>query len=1157
MATQQDNWEAVKALFEAALEENVADRSSFLKERCSDASVCAEVERLLKEHDEAASFLSTPALAEALAEPAPTTQQLSVSQVLAARFRIVRFIAGGGMGEVYEAEDLELREHVAVKTIKPEILVQRNAMARFKREVYLARKVTHPNVCRIFDLFRHKPERGSGQDELVFISMELLRGKTLGARLKERGRMSLGEALPLIGQMASALAAAHDVGIVHRDFKPGNVVLVGAPGQNGERAVVTDFGLALQALASDEGVSLSTGQGIVGTPAYMAPEQLEGRPATNATDIYALGLVIFEMLTGEKPFVGDNTLLSALKRVTEAPRSPRLFAPDLSPACESVILRCLARDPAERFSNAREVTAALLENSPQAVTTESVAIPSRRPTSPKTIQSVIAMVLIVLLAVGVYEWRTLRPTAARSVVVAGFKNSSGDPAFDWLGTDLSETLTANLGASTGVQTVPTDELARVRSELSIPPAKSLDSENLAETRQALGANYVLLGSYSIDAQSPEKGLTLDLRLEDSAEKTLATFHRSGNEAEYGKLVTEISAEILGKLGTARPPETEVSQLQHLYPNSPGGRKMYFEAVDKLRSMDAPAALELLKKAALQDPDNVAIHSALADTWSELKHDHEAADEARMAADLAQKTQLPFEYIVLARARSEEMSRDWAGAIKDYGLLFPHYQQLSYGLQLANAQLEGSQPKAALDTLNQLAGLRAPMNIDPRIEITKAKVYETMGDFADAQRSAQLALSEAQKSGARLMQANAELELCWAHRNLGHVDDALTACKQAEALFSAFGDNVNAAVALNDVATWQLDRGHYDEARKTYERVIQIHRTAGAQKDLAGANVNYAAALIKMGKPEDARNYIDVALQVAGAIHDEEDEAQAHILKGSVLSSAGHQVEGEEEVRKALSLAQDLGDARIEAFALSNLAELEAETDTGKALAAYQKVLKLRRASGNSEDVATCLFNMGDVQFHRNELDASEASYREAIQISTAQKDQPGVAVGFMSLAQVNLERNRLPEAERQALDALEKLKEAPSPDLESTADSILLRVLVAEGKLSQAQSYADRIRQIASQDPDTSFANRISLAIYLKAKGDSVGAVESVRTLPSDAKQRGRNFAALEAELFLLQLQAENHTPAVARQQELSSIRKRAERAGFKLLTSRMAHVGA
>src|SRR5208282_114840 len=260
MAMSPEKWETVKALFDEALELDASARSAFLRDHCPDAEARTEVERLLDEHDQAGEFLSTPVLGNFPLEPEAPTPELSESQVLAGRFRIVRFIAGGGMGEVYEAEDQELHEQVAVKTIRPEILAQPNAVTRFKREVHLARKVTHRNVCRIFDLFRHRPDGGTVQEETVFISMELLRGKTLGTRLKEGGRMSEGEALPLIGQMASALAAAHAVGIVHRDFKPGNVVLVEVPGQDAERAVVTDFGLALQSLISDEGASLSTGQ---------------------------------------------------------------------------------------------------------------------------------------------------------------------------------------------------------------------------------------------------------------------------------------------------------------------------------------------------------------------------------------------------------------------------------------------------------------------------------------------------------------------------------------------------------------------------------------------------------------------------------------------------------------------------------------------------------------------------------------------------------------------------------------------------------------------------------------------------------------------------------------------------------------------------------
>jgi len=370
MATRPGNWEVVKALFEAALEMDSSQRSEFLRNNCPDAETLAEVERLLNDYDQAVGFLLTPAPGNfSLAEAGLPQQKLSAGEVLAGRFRIVRFIAGGGMGEVYEAEDQELRDRVAAKIIRPEVLSQPNAVARFKREVHLARKVTHPNVCRIFDLFRHKPDGGSAQTEMVFISMELLEGETLGTRLKAKGRMNVDEALPLVQQMASALAAAHAVGIVHRDFKPGNVVLVSAPGPQRERAVVTDFGLALRSITSDETASLPiTGQGLLGTPAYMAPEQLEGRLATPASDVYALGLIIYEMITGVRPFQGDTPLSAAVKRLSETPVPPRKLQPQLSPVWESVILRCLEREPTRRFQSAESVNTALMSGEPVSLT---------------------------------------------------------------------------------------------------------------------------------------------------------------------------------------------------------------------------------------------------------------------------------------------------------------------------------------------------------------------------------------------------------------------------------------------------------------------------------------------------------------------------------------------------------------------------------------------------------------------------------------------------------------------------------------------------------------------------------------------------------------------------------------------------------------------
>jgi tetratricopeptide (TPR) repeat protein/tRNA A-37 threonylcarbamoyl transferase component Bud32 len=288
--------------------------------------------------------------------------------LVANRYRVVRFIAQGGMGEVYEVEDLELQEHVALKTVRSEVMRDGQTIARFRREVNLARKVSHPNVCRTFDIGRHQVRTGNEdpKDEVTFLTMELLAGETLEERVRRVGRMSLEEALPIISQMAEGLNAAHKAGVVHRDFKSRNVMLVPAEGQ-GVRAVITDFGIARGNAADDHLSTAVTGLGeIVGTPAYMAPEQIEGAQITPAVDVYAFGVVIYEMVTGECPFSG-STLPSLVRRLKELPPSPRIHVSDLDPNWEQAILRCLERDPADRFASASDVVKALTGEQPQAM----------------------------------------------------------------------------------------------------------------------------------------------------------------------------------------------------------------------------------------------------------------------------------------------------------------------------------------------------------------------------------------------------------------------------------------------------------------------------------------------------------------------------------------------------------------------------------------------------------------------------------------------------------------------------------------------------------------------------------------------------------------------------------------------------------------------
>jgi len=281
--------------------------------------------------------------------PSPDTldgAQFIPGTMLAGRYRIVGLLGRGGMGEVYRAEDLKLGQAVALKFLSKEVTDRADRLARFHQEVRLARQVSHPNVCRVHDI----AETG-GQH---FLSMEYIDGEDLASLLRRIGRLPSDKALELARQLCAGLAAAHERKVLHRDLKPANVLIDGRG-----RAHLADFGLAnLTDQRRDT-------REVAGTPGYMAPEQQEGREVTTRTDVYALGLVLYEMFTGQRALTVHGAPLGGGAQ-NDAPASPSTHVPDLNPAIERVILRCLERDPARRPASAMAVAAALPGGNPLA-----------------------------------------------------------------------------------------------------------------------------------------------------------------------------------------------------------------------------------------------------------------------------------------------------------------------------------------------------------------------------------------------------------------------------------------------------------------------------------------------------------------------------------------------------------------------------------------------------------------------------------------------------------------------------------------------------------------------------------------------------------------------------------------------------------------------
>ncbi len=351
-------WQRLKPLFHAALEEGTQDRAAFIESACGgDLELKTQLKQLLDANQQVTGSLDVP-LAHLNGFLDDKCARFQPGELVLGRFRIVRPIGRGGMGEVYEAEDLQLGA-IALKTIRHGIASSSDAFERFRQEVQLARRVSGPQVCRIHELYLLP---ASGRFEATaFLTMEYLEGITLYEKIQTDGPLLWKEALNITLEICEGLRLIHEKGIIHRDLKTGNIMLCKQAGAT--RVVLMDFGLARDFSADtsksdssspEEKPGKTLSQLIVGTPEYMAPEQFEGKPVSPATDIYALGIILYELVTGLHPYAADTPVAAAIRRAKHAIPASSL-RPNIPRQCDRVVERCLEYEPEKRFQSAREV----------------------------------------------------------------------------------------------------------------------------------------------------------------------------------------------------------------------------------------------------------------------------------------------------------------------------------------------------------------------------------------------------------------------------------------------------------------------------------------------------------------------------------------------------------------------------------------------------------------------------------------------------------------------------------------------------------------------------------------------------------------------------------------------------------------------------------
>ncbi len=328
------------------------------------------------------------------------------------RYRVVKLLGRGGMGAVYRVRDLELDRDVALKLVRPEIAADPATLERFRREIQLSSRITHRNVLRVYDL---------GEVEGIrFLTMQFVDGDDLASLIKREGRLPVPRVLAIFGEICKGLAAAHEQGVVHRDLKPQNIMLDAAG-----TAYVTDFGIA-KSLA---GTGMTEMGAILGTPSYMSPEQVRGEPAGPRSDIYALGVILYEMVAGQVPFTGDSAYEVMMRRLSHRPRPAAELNPEIPAFLQKIMERCMATEPASRYPS---VDAILADLGAETFSTNVRFELMRR----RWLLVTAAAVVVAALAVGGVIWLSRRRPApraaepARPVLIADFENKTGDPVFD-------------------------------------------------------------------------------------------------------------------------------------------------------------------------------------------------------------------------------------------------------------------------------------------------------------------------------------------------------------------------------------------------------------------------------------------------------------------------------------------------------------------------------------------------------------------------------------------------------------------------------------------------------------------------------------------------------------------------------------------------------
>jgi serine/threonine protein kinase/tetratricopeptide (TPR) repeat protein len=742
--------------------------------------------------------------------------QLNPGTVLGARYEIIRLLGQGGMGAVYQAHDRELERQVALKVIRGEMASNPEILKRFKQELILARQITHKNVIRIFDL---------GQaDGIKFITMEYIEGEDLQSVLRHKKKLEPAEAAAIMAQVCRALEAAHAEGVIHRDLKPQNIML----DKNG-RVHVMDFGIARSMLSS----GMTQTGALIGTPDYMSPEQAKGLPLDARSDLFTVGIIFFEILSGRIPFESDTTMGKLWKRTNEPARPLGELDRTIPPPLCDIVRKCLEIDPEKRFASAAELLQQIeLWQGPSAGTHVIIQQRAGLPAYAKWLGAALAVVLVAagFLVRSKFNSQPLAPHAPITLLIADFDNKTGDSVFD--GT-LEPMLGIALEGAPFISSYNRGQAKKVASRLQ-PGTTHMDGALAQLVAVREGVNAVVTGSITQEGSGYKVYV---VTLDPATGKSIIKEQREASSKQDVLAAAGKLAESIRKgLGDTTPESAQKSAAETFTAGSLEAAHAYAVGQDFQQTGKWAEAIKAYGQAIDLDPNMGRAYAGTAAMYHNLGKRQDAEKYYGLALSHIDRMTDREKY--RTRGGYYLFMRNQPKAIEELTALVSQYpsDNVGYG-NLALAYFYGRNMNKALEEQKRALEI-TPHSILQRINFSMYALYA--GDFDTAAKEAQAILSENPKFEQALR------TLALAELGRGHDEEARQNYMQLQGVSSN-----GASIAATGLADLALYEGRLSDAASILEKAITGDLAAKDVESASDRTAALASIQITLGKTQEA------------------------------------------------------------------------------------------------------------------------------------------------------------------------------------------------------------------------------------------------------------------------------------------------------------------